>query len=78
MSTFELDLSWLVYKATRDTWMTDAEHHEWKRLAWSEAQQLARTDPGRYSAMPAALAEAMRAGATTRPNCFSTPPRSFP
>jgi hypothetical protein len=61
VSTFELELSWLVYKATRDTWMTDDEHREWKRLAWNEAQQLARTDPDRYSAMPAALAEAIRA-----------------
>lgn len=64
MNAFHLELSWLVYIATRDTWMSDAEHLESKRTAWRQAKALAREDPQRFAAMPDALAAAMKSKTT--------------
>ncbi|CAN5715341.1 hypothetical protein BH10PSE18_BH10PSE18_08120 [soil metagenome] len=58
-ASFDLELSWLVYKASRDTWMDDAEHQRWKRVAWTEANEMARQNPADFARLPAALTDAM-------------------
>ena len=55
MTPIEMELSWLVFIATRDTGMDDAMHAKCKRLAWSTAKELAAQNPQEFAELPAML-----------------------
>lgn len=59
MNEVEMELSWLVYMATRESWMGDSEHKEAKRNAWAKAKAMAADKPEKFGALPAMLVKAM-------------------
>lgn len=63
MTTIEMELSWLVFIATRENGMSDAQHAGFKRQAWSQAKSLAAENPAEFSELPAMLTAAMTAAA---------------
>lgn len=61
MTDAERELTWLINLASREEWMNDQAHAEWKKCAWDKANRLAREDAERYASLPAQLAAAMKA-----------------
>lgn len=66
MTAIEMELSWLVFIATRENGMSDDQHADFKRQAWNEAKSLAAQNPAEFSELPAMLTAAMTAAAPTQ------------
>lgn len=63
MTELEQELSWLVFTASKEPGMSDAEHVEFKRIAWERSKRMASESPEKFSELPAMLTRAMRASA---------------
>lgn len=55
-----MELSWLVFTATKEPGMGDSEHAEFKRLAWERSKRMAAQEPEKFSDLPSMLTQAMR------------------
>lgn len=62
MNFLEAQLQHLIRLATREPWMNNHAHAEWKGYAWKRATALAAQYPEDYADLPRRLTEAMQAG----------------